>query len=313
MRRLYILTCCLGLVGIGSAQLSLYKGMTATSSGLQLQSFGSGQIEETQEVFVVGERSLKITTLDFATGGWLIFQSPPDLRAALQVPENLLKFTLRLPREGSGGGGLGGPGGIYGDRGGRLAGGGGGPASGGQTTSAMTRLRVVIETTDGKLTEFLLPLEVHRAGPTGWFTVGVPLAAIPGLKQSSGQIKQIGLFGDAPAVFYLGEISVALDQTPITGRLLVNAAGVLYDAQNVDKVIIAAGDELIFYGLGEAGSTILRYLWNFGSGKPDEVDAEGAAIRRRFPKSGEYTVTLTIADQYGIKKPYTLSVKIQVN
>jgi hypothetical protein len=36
-------------------------------------------------------------------------------------------------------------------------------------------------------------------------------------------------------------------------------------------------------------------------------------VRRRFPKRGNYTVHLTIADPLGVRPPATAKIQIQVN
>lgn len=322
------------------ADVSLYRGLPLEEAGIALRSWGSGNIEETTETVFVGSRSLKLTTRGYFAGGWIELKSPVDLRTDLNAPDKVLRFTLRFPGTatvaaggapgGPRGGGLGAPpggprGGGFGEAPGGPRGGGGygefgapgAPPGGGATTTATQstaqELRIVLETTDGKRTDFILPLQGIRADESGWQSVSMPLNAIPSLKQTNGQIARIGLFSDAAATFYIGEIRTLSEQTPLQGYIyVVNSYGFSFNSRNESKIVIAANDELIFYGISESGTVPVVFRWSFG-GDPNFVDAEGNAIRRRFPKKGAFTVFLTIADPYGARKPATAKIEVQVN
>jgi hypothetical protein len=319
-----------------SADVVIYGGLPAAETQTELRPWGSGKIEEIQEIIFTGSRSLRITTRGAFAGGWLNLSRGADVRSDMNNAAMMLRFTLRLPgitAAGGGGGGggltgggdLGSPGGLTppGGQGGRPGGfgtpgglgGGGGSGSGTQNLPPLTSLRIILETTDGKRTEFTLPLEAARtSGDTAWVQAGIPLQAIPGLRETNGQISKVGMFGNTTSLFVVGEIRTTVDQFALNGYMIVtNTTGLMYDSRSNDKIIIAANDELIFYGQGEAGSTHLVYRWNFGDGTSNEVDAEAPAIRRRFPKSGNYVVQLTIADPHGIKPPKKASIKVQVN
>ncbi|CUU34490.1 MAG: PKD domain-containing protein [Armatimonadetes bacterium] len=314
------------------ADVALYQGLPTDATGITLQGWGSGKVEDSEELSFVGSRSLKVTTRGVFSGGWLIFRNPIDLRADMNAPDKVIRFTFRFPgtTTAPGGGGAprgprGGPGGL--GEGGDLAGGPRGPqggpgaplggTGGGATTQTtppnMETVRVVYQTTDGKTGEFMLPVRSLRASETGWQSVSVPLSAIPGLKETNGQIARIGLFGDTSGVFYVGEIRTLSEQTPIQGYIYVmNAYGSGFSSRNQQKIIIATNDELTFYGVSESGSLPVVFRWSFG-GDPSQIDGEGNGIRHRFPKRGNYVVYLTIADPYGQRKPYTTQIEIQVN
>ena len=76
---------------------------------------------------------------------------------------------------------------------------------------------------------------------------------------------------------------------------------------------LALGDQVTFSGSGFGGATPLRYTWDFDSADGVGVDSEGQSVIRRFRKPGDYTITLTITDIYGLKKPYTTTIKVTVN
>ncbi|MCS7066332.1 MAG: PKD domain-containing protein [Fimbriimonadales bacterium] len=309
------------------ADVALYRGLPLEEAGVALRSWGSGTIEETTETVFVGSRSLKLTTRGYFAGGWIEFRAPGDLRADLNAPDKVMRFTLRFPGTttvAAGGGPTGPRGGGFGESPGGARGGGygefgapGAPPGGGTTTTTppptAQELRIVLETTDGKRTEFLLPLQGIRADESGWQSVSMPLNAIPDLKQTSGQIARLGIFSDATATFYLGEIRTLSEQTPLQGYIyVVNSYGFRFNSRSDSKVVIAANDELIFYGISESGTTPVAFRWSFG-GDPNLVDAEGSAVRRRFPKKGTFTVVLTITDPYGTRKPATARIEVQVN
>lgn len=317
----------LGLYAIAWADVALYQGQPTETTGITLRGWGSGTIEDSDETSFVGSRSLKVTTRGLFAGGWLIFRNPIDLRADLNAPDRVIRFTFRFPgttAAGATGGGPRGPSGFGGDdlaggprgpRGGSgaLSGGAGGGSSTQSTPPNMNTIRVVYQTADGKWGEFLLPVRNLRTNETGWRSVSMPLSAIPGLKETNGQIVRIGFFGDTVGVFYVGEVRTLSEQTPIQGYIyVVNAFGGSFSSRNQQKIVIAANDELIFYGVSEVGTLPVVFRWSFG-GDPSQVDGEGNAIRRRFPKRGTYTVYLTIADAYGQRKPYTTQIEVQVN
>lgn len=224
------------LFSLASADVIVYGGLPAAETQTELRSWGAGKIEETQDLVFTGSRSLRITTRGAYAGGWLHLSRGADVRSDMNNANMMLRFTLRLPGVTlAGGGGTGGgltgggdfgssgglapPGGQGGRPGGQGAPGGlGGGSSGSQNLSPLAHLRVVLETTDGKRAEFLLPLDTVRAGAdTAWTQVGVPLQAIPGLKETNGQISKVGMFGNTTSLFVVGEIRTTIDQSAPNG------------------------------------------------------------------------------------------------
>lgn len=312
----------LGLVSASWADTTLYAGQPAAESGIALRSWGSGTIEDSTETSFVGSRSIKVLTRGMLSGGWIIFNRPVDLRADLNAPDKVVRFTLRFPGVSGaprGGPGFGGEGGA--PRGGPGFGGGGlqgpgaptGSGSGQTTPSSLRELRIVFETTDGKRTETLLPLQNLRTDESGWQSVSLPLNAVAGLRNTNGQIAKLGLFGDTAGVFYVGEIRTLSEASPLQGYMAVqNTFGSVFTSRSQSRLSIASGDELIFFGVVEGVNTPVEYRWSFG-GDPPQVDGVGNVVRRRFPKRGTYTVHLTIADPYGNRPPATAKIEIQVN
>jgi hypothetical protein len=324
-----------GLASAGFADATLYAGQPTENAGITLRSWGAGSIEDSTETTFVGSRSIKVLTRGMLSGGWLVFNTPVDLRADLNAPDKAIRFTLRFAgASGGAAGGAGGPqapGGIGGSgapRGGPGFGGEGGgpeapggfggpgaPAGGGAqtTTPTLRELRLIIETSDGKRTETMLPLQNLRTDELGWQSLSAPLRSIAGLRETNGQIAKIGFFGDTTGVFYIGEIRTLSEGGALQGYMAIqNTFGSVFTSRSQERLSIASGDELIFFGVAEGVSAPVEYRWSFGD-DPSQVDGTGQVVRRRFPKRGNYTVHLTIADPQGVRPPATARIQIQVN
>jgi hypothetical protein len=199
------------------------------------------------------------------------------------------------------GGGLGG--------GGFGLGGRGAFGGGEQKTPApsLDMVRTIIWTSDGKKSEAYLKLPPSTATHP-WKQVAIPLDKVNGFANTNKIVTAISFSGDATTTYYVGDIEVVHDASPITGQM--NAT---------EPLNLALGDTVTFVGTGDAGSTILKYAWSFdnstGTTNPDEikVDAIGQAVKHKFRKAGKFTVTLMIEDYYGQKKPFVTSIPVTVN
>ncbi len=332
-RFIVLVALAVGLAGFATADVVLYQGQTAEQAGIKLMNWGDGTIEDSTETAFSGANSLKITSRGLFSGGWLIFNNPVDLSPYLNQPHKVLRFAFRFPgTSGTGGtppgGFAGGPRGGFGEdfggppgqgpRGGFGAppGGFGAPTGGGTTQATpppLREIRVIFQTSDGKWGEFMIPLTHIRPDDRGWNSVSIPLASIPGLKETNGKISRLGFFGDAPATFYLGEIRTVSDQTALQGYIVVTSAfGTVYTSRSTNRISVAANDELTFAGVAENTTIPVVFRWNFG-GDPEQVDGEALALRYRFPKRGNYTVFLTVVDPTGVRSPATASITVVVN
>lgn len=329
-----------GLLAVSSAALAgptvnLYTPVRAAKDqGLTLVGWGSGSITETDDAAYDGTQSLRISTRSYFQGGRIVFQSPIDLKAVSADSSNMLRFVVKVAdgtvsgggpgkagpgKSGAGvgssaGGGGGtasgeGPGGGAPGRGGGPRGGGSGDprgAGGGSgndtaaAASAFDSIRVVITTTDGLKSEAYLPLS-GAGGKDGWRMVAVPLKAISGFTRTNAQVSEVAIAGNTTTTFYLGEVKIASDETPISGDT------------NVTELNLGLGEEVVLWANGYAGATMLKYTWDFDASDGIQVDAEGQAVRRRFRKSGKFTVTVTISDEFGQKKPFTRTIEVTVN
>lgn len=315
-----------------SQDLRVYKGEAVGQGGLALMTWGSGEAKESEEKVYVGNRSIKVTTHGRYQGARLVLQNPVDLKTAAADPTAYLQVTLSQAGKGTSGLGgdygamAGGPGGMSAmmgamRRGRGLMGGGqsvpgGEGAAGGESgmkkQKPMSRLRLVLAATDGKKMETWLPLENATTTREDWKQLSIPVSMIAGLKESSGLIKEVQIFGDTPAVLYIGEVRVVRDETPIR-------------VDDLPERTVAVNDQVQFNGSADAGVTPLVYEWDFDNSDGVAVDKTGKSINHRFRKSRRepgktpgtfdsvpYIVTLTVRDLYGTKKPATRTTKVLV-
>jgi len=317
-----------------SADITLYGGDKPSDTGISVSSWGSGAAELSSEYVFSGIGSLKVTTHGRYQGVRLGFAKPVDMKAAAASPGSYLKFVYQISEKLGAGTSEGGPGGKGGGggfspagsgSGGRTQssgsggkGGSGGPGGSGsgeglRTTKvkAPTYFRVVLGTDDGRKTEVNLELTTGKSQSAGWKQIGVPLSAIKGLKDTSGKLTDLEFFADQSSIVYLGEIRILTDATPIT-------------VEDLNDVTIASNDILTLSGSAEAGPTPVRYVWTIQgipSADPMEgstvtkaylVTGEGKNFKHQFRKKGDYQITLTVEDVFGMKKSGTASMKVHV-
>ncbi len=349
--------------------------------GINIKSWGSGTISETDETAYEGTHSIRVSTRNYFQGGLINFSTPIDLSKDFLSKSNLLKLTFKVadsgvvgggsgkggglggpgiggglagaggggksggglagaggpgkgqglggPGRGAGGGGgknggiggppggfggPGGPGGFGGPGGGQRGkgpgaggpgglgiGGPGGMGGGGAVAPVLKQLRLIITTTDGKKSEVYVPANTSGPAEDGWTTVAIPLQAVAGLDRTNKTISQIGIAGNTTATFYVGALKIVDDTTPIRGDI------------NTSDLNIALGDEYTLTASGYGGSSILKYTWDFDDKDGIQVDADGQSVNHKFRKPGTYKITVTISDYYGLKQPYTKSIKAVVN
>ncbi len=309
------------LVAASATAQSVYQpNRKIAEQNIVLKGWGSGTISETDEQKFEGVYSLCLTTRNFFQGGMINLGSPIDLSTAFGDKNSLLRFAIRSSGEkprfatstgsGANGGGPGIAGAGQGGGGGQSGfdGGGGGGAQGGRggsttgatlTTEAVLRtIRLVVTTSDGLKSEAYM--SVQAVGAEAWRNFSLPLNAIHGFDRTNKNIQSIAMSGDALSTFWVGDIRVINDATPINGEMNFKS-----------ERNLSLGQELEFIGYGFAGSTPLKYEWDFdGDGL---ADAEGSAVKHKFRKDGTFNVTLTIRDLYGNKKPYSTSITVKVN
>lgn len=307
-----------------SAQELYLSSRTVADQGISLVGWGNGRVAEADEVPYEGTTSLRFSSRNFFQGGILNFANPVNLSQPFSSRSNLLHFTFNVPGTTGNAGGPGGPGGlggrgglggppgeggaaVGGRQGGALGGPGGlagpgGPGAGSQASEdTLEKVRVVITTTDNLRSEGYLDISTSIPNERGWFSVGIPLQAINGFERTNKTIKSIAVSGDAVATYYLGSIKIVNDTTPV------------YAEPNVRELNLAFGDQVMFAAGGSAGATPVKFIWDFDSRDGVTGDVEGQSVMHRFRQPGEFEVTLTAIDIYGLKQPYSTKIKVTVN
>lgn len=292
------ITAAAVLSGQGAVSLSLYAGQPVGNGGITLSPWGGGAIEESSGQVLAGSHSLLITTATFFQGGTLSFAAPVSLAPYVANPENLLQVSVYIvrPAAPTGGGGA-----MGGGTGGMAIGGGSGSTQPAPQAKQMENLRLVIRTTDGKMSEAYYPLGAAGRTAERWRRIGVPLSKIPGFARTNKEIASVSISGDAPAHFFFGELRVVTDQTPIQGEL------------SNRELNLGRAQEVILWAVAEAGFSVVEYAWDFDDKDGIQDEAVSQVIVHRFRVPGEYTVTCTIRDVYGIKEPWRGTMKVTVN
>ena len=67
----------------GKAQVSIYNGDPAASTGMVIGAWGSGEARESEDKVYIGSKSIKITTHGRYQGGRLGFGTPLNLKSVL--------------------------------------------------------------------------------------------------------------------------------------------------------------------------------------------------------------------------------------
>lgn len=347
------LASILGMSSNAQDSKTLYRpGLTIANQEISLRSWGSGICSETEEDSFEGTTSIRVTTRNLYQGGILTWMKPVDLAPEFSDKSNLLRITFKSldgavtsggPSGGPSGGGIpsgrggggaptgGAPGGggLPGGKGGGAPQGGGslgslggppgGPSGGpqGGATAVYTGLktmRLIITTTDGKKSEAFVPAATTVGVEKGWKQAGIPLQAIKGFDKTNKIVKEISFSGDVSTAFYVGDLRVISDRTPIRAEPSFRTA------------LLSVNQSLTFSASGYGGSSVLKYSWDFDDADGIQNDAEGANVKYRFRTAsndlrntaqyrpnGEFTVTLTVSDAYGLKEPYKTTLKVKVN
>lgn len=302
-------------MAFGAGTILYTPTRTTSDQGIALKSWGSGTVSETDEVVFEGTKSIRISSRNYFQGGRVILNQSKALANEFESADNLLLIQFRAAGTGTMNGGAGGgrvgdggagdmggpglPGGAGGGNLGRGGRGGGAGAGAAAAPATLKRVRLVVTTSDGLKSEIYV--DVPRGSDAAWKPLGVPLKAISGFGRTNKEIVEIAMSGDAVSSFYLGDIRVSNDSSPVSGDL------------NHSELNLALNDEIEFIANGYGGATPLKYTWDFDKTDGIQVDAEGSSIKRRFRKPGKFTVTVTIQDLYGLKKAYTRTCEVTVN
>lgn len=284
--------------------VSIYLGETAAQAGLQLTSWGSGSAKESTSEAFIGSRSIEVVTGSLFSGATISFIQPVEIADPTAISqydylELMIKFKTTVPL------GISQPtpvptwanvfkpipgdyvGFFFDDL---------------PRVPRMRNLRVVMQSDTGRSVAHMGVVTTKAIDDEGWVSVALPIASF-GLNQSSGgfKLRQMKISGDYSDTFWIGQIRVIKDDTPIF-------------VSNIEfsMDVVSAYDLVVLKGEAEAGRTSLLYSWDFNAEDGIQEDATGQLVEVLYKKAGTYTITLTAKDPDGIKQPVSRTAEIYV-
>ncbi len=285
-----VLICAAGVSGqTTEREIYIYRGAPVAQSGISLGGWGSGQAIESSDStrVLTGSKSIKITTQGLYAGGRIDFAQPVTLFSDGIDPSRYILFVFYFEDVQT----------ID-------------PAAQNPvysyevepyTIPKVSTVRFVFVSDEGKSVEVEEP--TNPLDPEdNWCRVAVPLAKFKSVSENGNEfkLKRLLIFTDLPNTFYLGEIKLVTDKSPIKVDALPSQVVVVYD-------------EVILQAKADGGVASLSYSWDFDASNGIQEELTGPIGRYVYTKGGEYTVTLTVKDVDGIKKPVTVTTKISVN
>lgn len=321
----------------------LFNGGDLQTEGISLGAWGSGKAQSDGAYRTIGERSIRIETNGYYSGGRIQFTKPRDITDVKNDPYAYLEFICRfqpgtLKKKdnatsplgapmGPGGGGF--PGGSGLGSGGAFPGLGGGstlpgfPGQGGGIGGAgsssqesiapdTSRMKVILNCEEGSFVASNFPVVLNPADQEGWFSVAIPFVAFKNLdKAQSAKVKEIRLFGDSKDTFWIGEIRTTTDDEPISVDAL-------------DDLEVSKGEPVELRAQATGGISPLQYTWDFDLSDGIQEDAFGPSVVHTFRKESPtapgnqlevqpYVVTVTVKDLSGAKKPIRRQAAVIVN
>ncbi len=300
----------------------LYPGGSPQSAGIAIHSSGSGVITADTAHVYAGGGSLKLVTHGLYQGGTISLNTPYNVGPLLSNKNAYLQFAFQPPvAAGAGGaagkfGNMGGPGGMKGmggppgmntgGTGASSAGnpfGGKGGKEGGSSSSThfnaaeeLKNLRIVFVTSGGATIEKRFPVSYARED-AGWKVLSVPVSAL-GFSDSDSKIKEVRVFGDTTGTMYIGKISPLVDSTHIM-------------IDPIEEKIVTANTKYRYTASARAGVSPLVYSWDWDDRDGIQNDAEGRTAAHLYRRSGDYKVTVTVSDPFGVKS--TVSTKFNIH
>lgn len=296
-------------------EVVLYDGEAPDQAGLSFAAWGNGDVQDSTDVSFSKGHALKIMTLDSYQGAKLTFKRPADLGDVLADKTRYISFVLRLTRyprtfpPSAAATVSQDPNNPTPAPDNTIDNPQPAPADAGQTSATTTDLPVlkslhlIFTLANGTQSDVQRSLPDSALGAAGldrWMTLSVPLSAMGFAAGTGGSpLQSITLSGDDFAVMYIGQIKLIHDTTPLTCF-----AG---DQQSVtpDQVVT-------LQGTADGGASDLQYSWDFDAKDGVTDQAQGQTVIAQYASEGDYTVTLTVRDADGLKKPVTSTTVIHV-
>jgi len=300
---------------------AIYPGGSPQSAGVAIRNAGSGTISlDTTHVYT-GGGSLKLVTHGLYQGGAIDLNTPYDLGPLTANKNAYVQFAIQPPVPPTGANGSQGTLGGIGKNGGMMPGGGpGGTGSGGkqasnqyngalgshnntatsrfQKASKLENIRIVLVTTTGTTVEKRIPMS-YANDDAGWKVLSIPVNALDGITAEDGKVKEVRVYGDTTGTLYLGKIGVVSDTT----RIMI---------EPLEGKTVTANQKYRYTASAHGGASPLVYSWDWDDRDGIQVDSEGRSATHMYRKSGDYNVTVTVTDPFGVKESATTKFQVHV-
>jgi hypothetical protein len=258
----------------------IYKGTPLSDEGITVGSWGSGRAAGSKKKVLTGSDAIEITTQGYYAGGKIEFSKPVALFAGTPEASRYLVFTFFFndvkPVDPAAGTGYSFDVEPY-------------------TIPKVSKIRFVFISDGG--TSMSIEEPTGELDPDdNWVRISVPLAKF---KAGGFNLKRLLIFSDIPNTFYLGEIKLVTDATPIA-------------VDPIGSRTVAVYDHVFLTAKAEGGVSTLKYSWDFDSSNGIQEEQTGKVAHYIFTRGGDFTVTLTVSDEDGLKKQAQTSEVISV-
>jgi hypothetical protein len=274
-----------GGVAQAAQEVMLYNGDAARDQGgIRFDSWGSGSVSESTTAHYIGPQVLRVLSQGYYQAAVLNFRQPASLTGFLNKDNAYLEMWLKpsivtTTAPGTAGGNL-----------------------TGKANFLMSRLRVVLLTDKGEMISDAWPINTENLAPGAWKQVALPLAVFRSPQsEPATQLKGLRISADRADVFYIGQMRLLVDDTPIKLQIYVNPAQ------------LAVGERATFRASPEAGAATTLISWDFDSQDGLQVQAQGDMVEWVYRKTGTFVVTATASDEYGGKSPVSATTMVIVN
>lgn len=272
---------------------TIYDGRSLDQLHIRVGSWGSGVCETSTTNTYTGSESLKVTPKDLYAGGRIDFISPFDLTPSMKAPDIYLQIicqfwgTQTTDALTQALGTAAAPTDVYG---------------GGTPTAKQVRtVRIMAFYENGPAVECEAPISAYKIGDDGWMVVSFPMSALKGKTDlPQYRLTRLTITGDGSQPFYIGEISAIADSKPLV-------------AESSDDLEVSKNYSIAFQGSAQSGASAVSYSWDFDKNNGIQAEAVGDLVYHRFTQTGDYEVTLTVTDIFGVKEPATKTIKVKVN
>ena len=299
---------------------AIYAGGSPQSAGVILTGSGSGSLTPDAAHVFAGGGSLKLVTQGLYQGGIIRLEKPYDLGPLLNNKNAYIQVAFLPPPPPTGGAGAQGnsgskygafpPGGF-----GAPNTGGSAPNAGsqygtlGSTTKAanverftkahaLENLRVVFVTGGGHEIDKKSPVK-YANDEAGWKVLSFPVSSLTGLSAADSTIKEVRVYGDTTGTIYIGKIGTVVDTTSLM-------------IEPIPEKTVTANEKYRYTASAHGGATPLIYSWDWDDRDGIQDEAEGKSAAHLYRKPGDYKVTVTVIDPYGIKAPVSTKFNVHI-